>query len=461
MEREEVAGIIERQRDFFATGETREISFRIKQLKTLKRMLEGSTKPILKALKDDMSKPGFEAYVAEISHVQSEIDYAIGRIKSWAKRERVKTPSFLFIASSHIYHEPLGVVLIIGPWNYPLDLVLVPLVGAISAGNCAVLKPSELTSYTSTLIAKMIGENFDPSFVTVVEGGAEETQALLSEKFDYIFYTGGSVVGKLIMEAASKNLTPVTLELGGKSPCIVEADIDLDKTARRITWGKFFNAGQTCIAPDYLLVNKSIKKALVERIGQCIREFYGDDPSKSPDYARIVNDRHFNRLSNLLRGGDIVVGGQTDPATRYIAPTVVENVSSDDPIMLEEVFGPILPVIEYEVLGDAISSVRSREKPLALFFFSKNKADQKRVLRETTSGGGCINDTMVQYSNILLPFGGVGVSGFGKYHGKASFDTFSNKRSIVDRSFLFDVYLRYPPYKNALKLAQRFIRYVT
>ena len=461
MEHKEIGATVQRQREYFASGKTKEISFRTRQLKTLADVVEGNTRQILKALKDDMNKPPFEAYIAEITQVLGEIDLALKRINSWARPERVRTPSFLFLASSHIYSEPLGVVLIVGPWNYPFDLVLAPLVGAIAAGNCSIIKPSEISPNTSSLIAKMVTDNFDPSFLAVVEGGAEETSVLLSEKLDHIFYTGGGAVARIMMEAAAKNLTPVTLELGGKSPCIVEGDVDPEKAARRIAWGKFFNAGQTCIAPDYLLVNRVIKRELLENIKKWILKFYGEEPSGSPDYARIISDRHFTRLVNLLKGGNITAGGQADPETRYIAPTIIENVSPDDPIMQEEIFGPILPIIEYEELRDAISFVQSREKPLALYFFSNNKSDQERILRETTSGGGCINDTLVHFSNGLLPFGGVGASGFGKYHGKATFDTFSNRRSIVNRSFMFDIYLRYPPYRNTLKFVQKFIRYVT
>jgi acyl-CoA reductase-like NAD-dependent aldehyde dehydrogenase len=449
------------QRDFFGTGRTKDLDFRREQLALLKRAIEGNVPGILKALKEDMNKPAFEAYVAEVSQVTSGVDYTLKRLAWWARPKRVHTPAYLFLASSYVHPEPVGVALIIGPWNYPMDLVIEPLTGAIAAGNCAVLKPSEIAPATSEVVAKIIRENFDPAFVTAVEGGPEETTALLGERFDYIFYTGGSVVAKIIMEAAAKNLTPVTLELGGKSPCIVEPEIDLDVAARRITWGKYFNAGQTCIAPDYLLVNRRVKDDLLEGIKHYIVRFYGDDPKASPDYSRIVSDRHFERVTRLMDEGDVVAGGQSDAATRYIAPTVIDNVSLDHKVMQEEIFGPVLPVIAYDDLEKAIDIVRSRPKPLSLYVFTRDTMKQGRVLRETTSGGGCINDVMVHYSNPRLPFGGVGMSGFGRYHGKFSFDTFSNMKSIVDRSFHFDIYLRYPPYKNAQKLAQRFLRYIT
>lgn len=461
METTTAQDIVRAQRDFFETGRTKDLDFRREQLRVLKRAVMGNSSAILNALKEDMNKPAFEAYVAEISQVTSGIDYTLKRLSWWARPRRVHTPAYLFLASSHVYPEPVGVALIIGPWNYPMDLVIEPLTGAIAAGNCAVLKPSEIAPATAAVTARIIRENFDPAFVTAVEGGAGEAQALLAERFDYIFYTGGSVVGKVVMEAASKNLTPVTLELGGKSPCIVEPDIDVDIAARRITWGKYFNAGQTCIAPDYLLVNRRVKDALLEAIKGYITRFYGDDPKASPDYPRIVSDKHFERISALLGEGDIIAGGQTDAGTRYIAPTVIDNVTLEHKVMQEEIFGPVLPVIAYEDLQEAIDIVRSRPKPLSLYVFTRDRAKQERVMRDTTSGGACINDTMIHYSNPRVPFGGVGISGFGRYHGKWTFETFSNMKGIVDRSFLVDIYLRYPPYKNAQKLAQRFLRYIT
>jgi acyl-CoA reductase-like NAD-dependent aldehyde dehydrogenase len=403
-----------------------------------------------------MKKPQREAYASEIGMVLHEINYAIGNLKSWAKPRRVRTPRDHFLASSFIYAEPLGVILIIGPWNYPFQLVLSPLVGAIAAGNCSVLKPSEIASASSDVIASLIGHHFEPGFITVIQGGAETTQRLLAEKFDYIFFTGGTRVGKIVMEAAAKHLTPVTLELGGKSPCIVDRDVHIEYAARRITWGKFLNAGQTCVAPDYLLVDRSIKDELLERMKTCIREFYGDDPSRSPDYGRVISERHFDRLSQLLQGGKIIIGGDADAGDRYIAPTVIDHVSWNDEIMQEEIFGPILPVIEYGDLEEAISAINGRPKPLSLYFFSRNRGNQERVLRETSSGGVCINDTIIHLGTRTLPFGGVGESGMGSYHGKASFDTFSHQKSVLRRSFLFDTKLRYPPYRDKLKYLKWF-----
>jgi aldehyde dehydrogenase (NAD+) len=351
---------------------------------------------------------------------------------------------------SSVVREPYGVALIIGPWNFPFQLTFSPLVGAMAAGNCALLKPPIATPHSSRVIAKIIGDHFEPAYISVVEGGAETGQMLLEEKFDYIFFTGGPATGRLVMQAAAKHLTPVTLELGGKNPCIVDVDTHLDYTARRIVWGKFFNAGQSCVAIDYLLVDKAIKKQLLDRIVTYIPEFYGADPSLSTDYARIVDETHFDRLSRLLGQGKIIIGGQADRASRYIAPTVIDGITGHEPIMEDEIFGPLLPVIGYDDLTEAIAMINARPKPLALYFFSQDKEKQTRVLSETSSGGGCINDTVI-HETTGLPFGGVGESGMGTYHGKASFDTFSHERSIIKSGFLLDIKLRYPPYKDHLK----------
>jgi aldehyde dehydrogenase (NAD+) len=344
-----------------------------------------------------------------------------------------------------------------GAWNYPFQLLFAPLVGAISAGSCAVLKPSELAPHTSRVMAELITETFEPAFVAAVEGGVETSQRLLAEKWDHIFFTGGSAIGRVVMEAAAKHLTPVTLELGGKSPCLVDEDTDLDLTARRIVWGKFFNAGQTCVAPDYLLVPPSLKEALLERMRRETERFFGADPAKSSDYGRIINDRHFNRLRALLPEGHNVLGGSADPSTRYIAPTIKTGISLEAKIMQEEIFGPILPVIEAKGLDEMIRIVNDRPKPLALYFFSKNRDRQKRVCAETSFGGGCINDTLVHLSNPHLPFGGVGESGMGGYHGWYSFEAFSHRKSVVHKSFLIDPPVRYPPYQKRIGLLRRLL----
>ena len=452
----EISKLVRQQRSFFGAGNTKEISFRLEQLKRLKQAILDNQTAIISAMKADLNKPVFEAYGFEIG-VLKEIDYAIKHIRSWAKPKKVATPLEQFPSSAVIYPDPLGVVLIISPWNYPFQLMISPLVGAIAAGNCAILKPSELAPHTSSVLANLFQKNFDPAYISVVEGGVETSQLLLQEKFDHIFFTGGTAVGKIIMAAAAKHLTPVTLELGGKSPCIVDADINLEHTAKRITWGKFINAGQTCIAPDYLLVDKTIKKDLVENIKNCLQEFYGNEPENSPDYARIISQKHFSRLAAFLNNGEIIAGGKTDPESLYIAPTVIDNISVDAPVMQEEIFGPILPIIEYNTLSEAIAFVNERPKPLALYLFSKNKDYQERVLRETSSGGVCINDTVMQVGVPDLPFGGVGSSGIGSYHGKASFDTFSHQKSVLKKSFLMDLKWRYAPYEGKLDLLKRIL----
>lgn len=447
-----VSEVVQRQREFFATGKTKDVDFRVAQLQLLKQAISENTSAISQALKLDLGKSEIEAYITEIAPCLAEINHALKNIKSWAKPQKVATPITHFLGSSKVYFEPLGVALIIGAWNYPINLILSPLVGAIAAGNCAVLKPSEIAANTSHVLAEVFNKYFDSSVCVVVEGAVETSQKLLEEKFDYIFFTGSTQVGKIIMSAAAKHLTPVTLELGGKSPCIVDADTHLEYTARRIVWGKFLNAGQTCIAPDYLLVDKRIKENLLLQIQQCIHEFYGNEPLQSPDYARIINEKHFNRLCELLNKGEIIIGGDTKASDRYIAPTVIDGVSWEDPIMQEEIFGPLLPVIEYSDLQEAITLVNARPKPLALYFFSNNKQKQKQVLHHTSSGGACINDTIMHIAVTELPFGGVGESGMGRYHGKASFETFSHQKGVYSNSFLVDIKLRYPPLAGKFNL---------
>jgi len=443
-------------RSYFATGITKDVSFRLDQLKVLRKAVIDNEAAIFHALKEDLNKPAFEAYGGESAIVIHEIDHALRNLRRWSKPRRVRTPLVLFPARCFIHPEPFGVALIIGPWNFPVQLMLSPLVGAMAAGNCAVLKPSIAAPYSSRVITKLISENLDPAYVSILEGGAETAQALLEQRFDHIFFTGGVATGKLVMEAAAKHLTPVTLELGGKNPCIVDADAQLDITARRIVFGKFLNAGQSCVAVDYLLVDRRVKQALLSHILKYTVEFYGEDAFRSPDFCRIVNEQHFDRLLGLLHTGDIVIGGGSDRASRYIAPTVIDGITGSEPVMADEIFGPLLPVIAYDDLSEAIEFVNNRPKPLALYFFSRNEAHQERVLTETASGGGCINDTLVHFTVTGMPFGGIGDSGMGKYHGKASFDTFTHERSIVRSRFLaIDALLRYPPYKDHLKLLRK------
>lgn len=451
-----IGNIIETQRDFFQTGKTKDVNFRIEQLTTLKQAIIEHEQSIVEALKADLHKPEVETYLTEISVIK-DIDYAIKHLQNWSKPQKAAVSWDFFSYSAKIYPEPLGVVLIIGPWNYPFQLIISPLIGAIAAGNCAIIKPSEIASHTSDVIAKIIAKHFDPAYLAVVEGGVEASQKLLAEKFDHIFFTGGTAVGKIIMAAAAKYLTPVTLELGGKSPCIVDTDINLEHTVRRITWGKFINAGQTCIAPDYLLVNKTIKKDLIDGLEKSLKEFYGDNPVNSPDYARIISQKHFERLVSFLKDGKVVIGGENQPSERYIAPTLIDNVLLEDSVMQEEIFGPILPIIEYTDIAEAIALINSRPKPLALYLFSQDKNLQKRVLQETSSGGVCINDTVMQVGVSSLPFGGVGDSGIGNYHGKASFDTFSHKKSVLQNSFWLDLKWRYAPYQGKLPLIKKLL----
>jgi acyl-CoA reductase-like NAD-dependent aldehyde dehydrogenase len=452
---ETVQAIISSQRAFFNTGQTKSIEFRLAQLKALKQAILNHQPAILAALKADLHKPELEAYLTEIG-VLKEINYAIKHLRSWAKPKSAAVPLEQFPAQGRIYPEPLGVVLIIGPWNYPFNLMISPLIGAIAAGDCALLKPSEMAPQTSRVVADLIRQTYDPAYIAVIEGGVEVSQAVLQEKFDHIFFTGGTAIGKIVMAAAAKHLTPVTLELGGKSPCIVDADIQVEYAARRIVWGKFLNAGQTCIAPDYLLVDRRIKSALLQAMQAAVQEFYGN-PAESPDYARIVSDKHFARLEALLHSGNVVIGGDTNPNDRYIAPTILDQVSLDSAVMQEEIFGPILPVIEYDRLSDAVELINSRSKPLALYIFSRNKQFQDQILTQTSSGGVCINDTIMQIAPSSLPFGGVGESGMGAYHGKASFDTFSHYKSVLVRNFWFDLKWRYAPYAGKLGLFKRLI----
>ena len=438
-------------RGYFETGATRPLSWRLGQLDAIGHFLMEREEDIFAALAADLGKPATEAFGAEIGVTLTELRLSRKKLRSWMKPERVGTSAVAMPGRSHIYREPLGVTLIIGAWNYPLQLVLLPLVGAIAAGNCAVLKPSEVAPNVSALLAKWVPKYLDPKAVQVVEGGVPETTALLREKWDHVFYTGNGTVGRIVMQAAAKNLTPVTLELGGKSPCIVDENVDLDLAAKRIVYGKFFNAGQTCVAPDYVLVHDRVHDALVNRMVSAIREFYGDDPQQSPDYARIVNERHHARLTRLLADADVVTGGETDLSDRYIAPTILRNVSGDHPVMQEEIFGPILPVISVPSVESAIRFVNERPKPLALYVFAREKDTQDRVLAGTSAGGTTINHIWLHVGVLQLPFGGVGDSGMGAYHGHRSFETFSHRRAVLKKPLLPDPPMLFPPY-SARKL---------
>lgn len=450
-----IDGLLAAQRQFFATGRTREVAFRVGQLKKLGTALKAREADILKALKKDLGKSEFEAYGSEVGFIYEDLAHTLKHIGRWAKPERVRTPLLHMPARSSIHPEPKGVVLVIGPWNYPHQLMMAPLIGAMAAGNTVVLKPSELAPATQEVIGALIRATFSPDYCALVEGGVAETTTLLQKRFDHIFFTGSVPVGRIVMRAAAEHLTPVTLELGGKSPCIVDEDTDLDVTARRIVWGKFFNAGQTCIAPDYLLVPQSIKKTLIDRMKREITAFFGVDPSQSPDYGRIIDERHFDRLVGMLAGADVVAGGQSDRATRYLAPTLLDNAKLGDLAMADEIFGPLLPILAYDTLDDALAVVRARPHPLACYVFTKRPAVEERIISEVKFGGGCINNTLIHIANPDLPFGGFGPSGLGAYHGKAGFDTFSHRKAVVKSTFLMDIKVRYPPYKNKIGLLRR------
>ncbi len=435
-------------RKAFRTGRTRRRSWRLGQLDRLLAMLSERKTELLGALEADLGKSSFEGWLAEIALMEKEIGHTKKHLRNWMKPQKVTTPMALQPGKCRIVSEPLGVVLIIAPWNYPLQLAILPLVGAIAAGNCAIVKPSEVAANTSRVIAELLPKYLDREFFAVVEGGVPETTALLEEKFDHIFYTGNGTVGRVVMAAAAKHLTPVTLELGGKSPVIVDASADLDATARRIVWGKFFNAGQTCVAPDYVLAHRSVEERLVQKMTDAVRSFFGEDPKKSKDYARIINERHHKRLTNLLADGQPACGGTGDVATRYLAPTILRKVSPDSKLMAEEIFGPLLPVLPVDSVDQAIEFINDRPKPLALYVFTQSDDVATRVLRATSSGGACVNDTMMHLTVPDLPFGGVGESGMGAYHGKTSYDTFSHRKSVLDKSVHLDLPLRYPPYDD-------------
>lgn len=448
MNRLDIPLLVQKQREFFLSGETKAYSFRRSQLEQLLHLLLENEEEILHALHADLGKSPFEAYATEYGFTMSELRFTLKHLKKWMKPTHVRSPLVLFGSRSRIEHHPYGVALIIAPWNYPLQLALAPLIGAIAAGNCAIIKPSELAPHTSQLLGELINQHFPAEYLYVVEGEVEVAQALLRESFDYLFFTGSIPVGKIVMEAAAHHLTPVTLELGGKSPCIVCQDADLQKAARRIVWGKFLNAGQTCVAPDYLLVDTRIKEALIAEIGKVLREFYGEEPLKSEDYPKIIHDRHFQRLLSFCEDGRIRYGGTWDPAGLKLAPTIMDEVGWEAPIMQEEIFGPILPVLTYDQLDEVIGKLQRLDKPLALYLFTNDQAVERKMLQNIPSGGVAINDTVMHLSSPYLPFGGVGSSGLGDYHGYYSFLTFSQRRSVLKQTNRFDLSLKYPPYST-------------
>ncbi len=440
---------VQKQREFFLTHTTKDVSFR---KRNLEKLLDGVTRyesKIFDALHADLHKHKFEAYGTEIGMVREELKYQIKHIGKFARPKRVMTDLLNFPGSGRIYPQPYGVVLIIAPWNYPFQLLMNPLIGAVAAGNCAVLKPAGYSGRTSAVIQELIRECFDDKYIAVFTGGREVNQMLLEERYDAVFFTGSPSLGKIVMEKAARHVTPVILELGGKSPCIVDYDADIDVSARRIVFGKFLNAGQTCIAPDYCFAHKTIKTELLEKMKAYIKEFYSDDPGSSEHYGRIINARRFETLSDLMKCGTVYTGGGKDARSLYIEPTILTNIAPEDRIMQEEIFGPILPVMEFEQLDDVIKFINERERPLALYYFSKSRGRRDKVIDQTTAGGGCINDTMMHLSNPSLPFGGVGLSGMGRYHGKYSFEAFSHYRSVLIKPFYGDNPIRYAPYRDS------------
>ncbi|MDO7976376.1 aldehyde dehydrogenase (NAD+) [Oceanotoga teriensis] len=458
MEIEQIKTDIENMRKFFSSNQTKSIEFRINQLEKLKDIIQKNQEKIMVALKDDLNKSFFESYETEIGITLSELTHTIKNLKKWSKPQKVKTPITAFPAKSYIKKVPYGVTLIMSPWNYPFNLTFAPLIGSMAGGNCSLIKVSEYSPRTSQIIEKLINENFNPNYIKVWQGEIEVNKEILNQKFDYIFFTGSTNVGKIVMKAACENLTPLTLELGGKSPCIVDKNTNIDKTAKRIAWGKYLNAGQTCVAPDYLLAHKDIKEELIEKIVYYIEKFYSQDPKQSPDYPRIISSKHFDMLIPLIENAEIYYGGEKDSQEKYISPTIINNVKWTDKIMENEIFGPILPVIVWEDLDYTINLINKRPRPLALYLFTNDKEVEEKVLNNIIFGGGVINDTIMHLSNPYLPFGGVGASGMGGYHGKYSFETFTHNMSIMKRGFWPDIKIKYPPYSGKLDTLRKLLK---
>ena len=455
----DLASLVAAQRAYFRTGPTLDLAFRRRALDTLEEALRAREGALLDALKADLGKSAGEGYLCEVGLTRSELSYVKRHFARWAEAKRVSTPLFLFPGKSFTLPRPYGVSLILAPWNYPILLSLEPLIGAITAGNCCVLKPSAYAPASSAALRELVEACFPPEYVAVVEGGRAENQALLEQHFDYIFFTGGVEVGRLVMEKAARHLTPVTLELGGKSPCVVDATARLDLAARRIVFGKLLNCGQTCVAPDYLLIDRRVKDAFLERAEHWVRRLYGKNALDNQGYVHMVNEKHFRRVCSLIDPDKVVFGGGCDPASLRIQPTVLDNVSPDDPVMGEEIFGPVLPVLPFDRLEEAENFILDRPRPLALYLFSQDKAVQRRFVERVPFGGGCINDTVLHLTNPALPFGGVGSSGMGRYHGKYSFDTFSHVKGVLHSSAWVDLPVRYPPYTpEKRKLARRFLK---
>lgn len=447
--------LVQLQKSYYKLGKTKDIDFRIRQLKRLYKGIQLYEKQILSALKQDLNKSDFEAFITEIGMALEEISHTIKHLRQWAKPSFVKTPVTQLLGTSKIYQEPYGVVLIIAPWNYPFLLSIQPLISAIAAGNCCIIKPSEYSMNTSLVLSDLIASIYPKQYIAVVNGGKEVSQELLEEAFDFIFYTGGLKVGTYVMTQAAKHLTPVCLELGGKSPCIVDETANLKIAAKRIVWGKFLNAGQTCVAPDYLLVHKDVKQELLCYMKHYVGQFY--QGGLGEEMPKIIHNNHYSRLMSYMDNGKLYCGGYGQRESLQIAPTILTDINWDSPIMQEEIFGPILPVIEYEDLNQAIAHITDRPKPLALYLFTESKKNKKKVLNQVSFGGGCVNETIMHLATSELPFGGVGTSGMGAYHGHYGYELFSHQKGLLDKSSKVEFNFRYPPYQ---KIYEKFIRLV-
>jgi len=447
MEKEDIRIILEKQRKFFASGKTLDIRYRLDNLRKLRSLILLYEEEIKEALWKDFHKPEFEVIATETRFVLKELSLAIRKLRRWSRSKKVRTPVVHFIARSFVSPQPYGRVLVLSPWNFPFQLSMLPVLSALAAGNCVVLKVSQQVPNTASVIEKILN-HFPAELLKLVKGDHTVSEYLLDYKFDYIFFTGSCKIGKLVMEKAAANLIPVSLELGGKNPCVVAADAKLDFAAKRIAWGKFINAGQTCVSPDYVLIDKKVKDKFIDLISKKIRTFYGENPAQSSDYARVISSANVTRLSGLMKAGKIVTGGNTDEKDRFVAPTIITDVKPEDPVMQEEIFGPVLPVIDYENFDDIFGIIDLHPKPLATYIFTNNKKLVKEFLAKTQSGSAAINDTVMQIASPFLPYGGTGCSGLGRYHGKKSFETFSNMRSVLVKSNLIDIFLRYPPYSR-------------
>jgi aldehyde dehydrogenase (NAD+) len=456
----DIKRIYSRQQAFFESGATRSYSFRKQQLKKIRDGVKKYEDRIMEALSKDFRKPAFESYGTEIGPLLTEIRHTLGTLKNWMRPKRIGTPLPFLPSSSWTYSDPLGITLIISPWNYPFLLMMRPLISSIAAGNTMILKPSEISAHTAAVITEMIREFFDDEYIAVLNGDGEAVgnELLNNYHFDHVFFTGSVRVGRSIMQMAAKHLSPVTLELGGKSPCIVDKEVDIDFAAKKIAWGKLLNAGQTCVAPDYLLLHEDVKDKFLASFREIVQQMYGPDPKQSPDFARIISDRRYEALVKYLGNGEILFGGETDPSERYIAPTVIMNAGKDDAIMKEEIFGPILPVIVYRNREEVIQHIAEHPYPLALYVFSSNKRTAEYYIENIRFGGGCVNNTLIHLGNPDLPFGGVGTSGIGQYHGEHGFDTFSKVKSIMKTPTWVDVPLWYPPYRDNIKWIKKIFR---